>query len=304
MVQLFNDLMGVKDRGTTRKAKGIILSLLLTTCAAFTACTDETLTTTTDDCVPLGLAIDVLQNDSRAIVEGTSLPHQSKIGLAVQTYKGADYENKGYNNVLYTVSGGTCSTDEDVLLSATEAKVYAYYPYNEEVTDITAIPVEVNADVTAQDDYMYATYNSGVVSMIAPNVSLTMNHILSGIRVGIKQTSGTYAPVVNGISVKSDGMCHAALMNARDGSLHTFTGQGEEFSVMGDRTLTTEYQYYDTFYFLPTGEEATLRFIMTVEGQDYLVITPKTLLAQGSVYTYTFVFDNQNFFKESSEETE
>lgn len=304
MVQVFNDLMGVKNRCSTLKAKGTILSLLFATCATFTACSEETVTTPTDNCVPLGLAIEILQSDSRAIVEGTSLPDQSKVGLAVKNYQGVDYENKGYNNVLYTVSGGTCSTDEDVLLSATEAKVYAYYPYNPDVTDITAIPVEVNADVAAQDDYMYATYNSGIVSMVAPNVSLTMNHILSGIRIGIKQTSGTFAPVVTGVSVKSDGMCHAALMNARDGSLHTFTAQGEEFSVIDNKTLTSEYQYYDTFYFLPTGEEATLRFVMTVEGQDYLVITPKTLLAQGCIYTYTFVFDNQNFFEESSDENE
>lgn len=302
MVQLFNDLMEVKDRNSTLKPKGIFLSLLLTTCTAFTACTDETAYLSVDNCVPLKLDVEILQTDSRAFVEGTSLPDQSEIGLAVQTNQGTDYENKGYINVLYTVSGGTCSTNEDVLLSATEAKIYAYYPYNPDVTDITTIPVEVKADLAAQEDYMYATYNSGVVSMVAPNVSLTMNHILSGIRIGIKQTSGTFAPVVTGVSVKSDGMCHAAKMNARDGSLHTFTGQGEEFSVTGNRTLTTDYQYYDTFYFLPTGGEATLRFVMTVEGQDYLVITPKTLLAQGCVYTYTFVFDNQNFFEESSSE--
>ena len=41
MKNLRNLIVGMKDRCTTHTAKGTILSLLLTTCAALTACTDK-----------------------------------------------------------------------------------------------------------------------------------------------------------------------------------------------------------------------------------------------------------------------
>ena len=134
MKNLSNYLSGTKQAYATRKAKGTFLSLLLTTCAAFTACSNEVENTVEEGTAPLSLNVSVAEQDSRAIVEGTTLPDASLMGVFITDNRGNDYENKGYTNVKYTVSGSSCNSDTEIMLSATEAKVYAYYPYNEEVT--------------------------------------------------------------------------------------------------------------------------------------------------------------------------
>lgn len=267
---------------------------MLTTCAAFTACTNEVENTVEEGTAPLSLNVSVAEQDSRAIVEGTTLPDASLIGVAIKNNQGADYEGKGYTNVKYTVSGSSCTSDTEIMLSATEAKVYAYYPYNEEVTDITQIPATIAADAAEQLDYMYATYNTGIVSNLAPNVSLTMNHALAGIKVGIKKTSGETDYSVQKVTVKSYGMAKSGKMNAKDGSFTDLVGAGDEFSQTVTMDLTTEYQNTDVMYFLPTGKAATLRFVVTIAGTDYVVVTSSATLQQGNIYTYTLNFDNES----------
>ena len=278
----------------TKAAKGTFFSLLLTTCAAFTACNNEVENTVEEGTTPLSLNVLVAEQGSRAIVEGTTLPDASLMGVAIKNNQGADYEGKGYTNVKYTVSGSSCTSDTEIMLSATEAKVYAYYPYNEEVTDITQIPVTITDDVAEQDDYMYATYNTGIVSKLAPNVSLTMNHALAGIKVGIKKTSDATDYSIQKVTVKSGGMAKSGTMNAKNGSLNDLVGAGEQFSQNVTMDLTTEYQYTDVMYFLPTGKAATLRFVVTIAGTDYVVVTSAATLQRGNIYTYTLNFDNES----------
>ena len=272
-----------------------ILSLVFITSAV--ACTDEVETAQSGDDVPLALSVNIqnpLSIGSRAIVDGTTLPDGSQFGVSLKTNAGTDYDNKGYTNVLYTVSGSQCTSDTEVMLSMAEAKVYSYHPYNEDVTDITRIPVSIAADVAEQDDYMYGIYSSGIVSKIAPNVSFTMKHVLAGIKVSIKKTSDATDYSASKITVKSGGMAKSGYMNAMNGSLNDLVGAGDEFSQNVSLDLTTEYQSTDVFYFLPTGKNATLRFVVTVDGTDYVVVSSAIQLQQGTVYEYKLNFDNQN----------
>ena len=266
---------------------------MFATCATFTACTNEVENTVEEGMTPLSLNVSVAEQDSRAIVEGTTLPDASLIGVAIKNNQGADYEGKGYTNVKYTVSGSSCTSDTEIMLSATEAKVYAYYPYNEEVTDITQIPATIATDAAEQLDYMYATYNTGIVSKLTPNVSLTMNHALAGIKVGIKKTSDETDYSVQKVTVKSGGMAKSGKMNAKDGSFTDLVGAGEEFSQTVAMDLTKEVQYLDELYFIPTGQAATVRFAATIGGTDYVVVSNSTTFEKGKVYTYTMSFDNE-----------
>ena len=162
MKNLSNYLSGAKQRYATRMAKGTFLSLLLTTCAAFTACTDEVENISQESRAALQLSVGVNQPTSRAIVEGKALPNESQIGVSVVDNTGTAYQNQNYNNVLYTaaeVEGKqTWSTTANVTLSGEEATLYAYYPYAAGA-DITAIPVDMTE--TDQKDWMYATPVTG-----------------------------------------------------------------------------------------------------------------------------------------------
>ena len=107
MKNLSNYLSGAKQAYATCKAKGTILSLLLTTCAAFTACTDEVENISQQSRATLQLNVGVNQPTSRAIVEGKALPNESKIGVSVVDNTGTAYQNQNFNNVLYFIV--TCS---------------------------------------------------------------------------------------------------------------------------------------------------------------------------------------------------
>ena len=86
-----------------------------------------------------------------------------------------------YDNIQYTLStsGGNqvWTASSPILLPATMANVYAYYPYDVANTNITAIPI----DVTQNKDVMWADYTFNINNANS-TATLTMNHALSVIR--------------------------------------------------------------------------------------------------------------------------
>ena len=94
----------------------------------------------------------------RAVITGNTLPDSEAatgIGIFVTASDGSAYDshNKGYTNVNFANSGSGWSTATPVYLSDTEGKLYGYFPYNADATDLTAIPVESSLNGT---DYLYA----------------------------------------------------------------------------------------------------------------------------------------------------
>ena len=77
-------------------------------------------------------------------------------------------------NIPFTFDGRRWKAGKQVEVTA-EQKVSAYYPYNVQYTDMTAIPV----DITTQEDYMYG---EGGVSVEKPSAALVMKHALSLVR--------------------------------------------------------------------------------------------------------------------------
>ena len=147
------------------KAK-ILLSQLLCIGAVFTACTDDEVINQTDR-APLQVSVNTsLAKQSRAIVHGEWLPSGSTIGVSLFTPEGDDYDGQGYYNIQYKATG----TEEDQVwssmgvtpaVSANEAVLVAYHPYNDDQDlDITAIPVEI----ATQTDYMYSGQVTGITN--------------------------------------------------------------------------------------------------------------------------------------------
>lgn len=77
-------------------------------------------------------------------------------------------------NIPFTFDGRRWKAGKQVEVTA-DQKVSAYYPYNVQYTDMTAIPV----DITTQEDYMYG---EGGVSVEKPSAALVMKHALSLVR--------------------------------------------------------------------------------------------------------------------------
>ena len=141
-----------------------------------------------NDATPL--SINVLANPTtKAQITGDKLPDESKIGVTLIATGASDghYDSHEYKNIYYsTTDGATWKIDnsKSILLSATDGTVYAYYPYDVNVTNIENISI----NATDGTDYMYAEPVAGIKNSNAA-AQLTMKHALSVVKFTIQKAS-------------------------------------------------------------------------------------------------------------------
>ena len=277
MKNLRNLFRGAKDRYATRTAKGTFLSLLLTTCAAFTACTEKEDFNVDNN--KLQVTFGVNSHGSRAINRETSLPDGSQVGARLSGYT-------GYENLVYTASTGktpqTWTGDKDVVLSDVSGTLYAFYPYEEDV-DITAIPVDMTA--ADQTDWLYGVPATGITDL-NPEVNVTMNHALANINLSIVRDTYAGTGAITSISVQSDGIASKGTFNAAQATpgYTAFTGEG---AVLERSVNTTLGATASDIMVVPTGTEAPITFFVTVDDVLYTVKSAPLTLEMGNSYQYT-----------------
>ena len=264
------------------------MSLLLISSLALTACTDDT-EHLTQVGTPLQLNLQTAAIQSRGLIESATLPDGHAIGLTLVDVSDATYDNIAYNNIKATASTGkvpqTWTLDNDVLLSATNGVLYGYYPYNEDVTDITQIPVA--ADDT---DYMYATpvteVNDGKAS---PTV--VMNHALAAIRLNIIRGTYTGTGQVTAVSVKGDNIATSGKLNAKTGALTLLAGTGSAVTNSTAFTLSTTAKQIDCIIVPVINTSNTPTITMTIDGKEYISTPTAISLEQGTIYEYTLTIN-------------
>ena len=224
---------------------------------------------------------------TKAVVEGTTLPNGSEIGLCVTDQSGVTYDGSNLKNVKYTASGEGESQKwnavSDVLLSATVANVGSYYPYDESVYDITAIPIEATSAV--QKDWMWGTPVSGLDNKNT-SATITMSHALAAVRLNIIKGSFAGTGNIDYVSIESSGAASSAVMNATNGELTDIKGAGYIFESTDEFTLSEGGTKVD-FIVVPAGTEAPLDICVLVNGAEMVATTAGMTLEAGKLYEYT-----------------
>ncbi len=234
--------------------------------------------------------------ESKSIVEGTTLPSGSQIGLFVADESNDTYDGVPYKNVRYTGTGEADSqvwnTENDIMLSATKAMLNAYYPYNETITDITAIPV--SATLENQTDWMWAAPVSKLNNKNS-YAKIDLSHALTVIRLNF--IKGSYAGIgnVTSVSVSSEGMATSALLNATDGSLSSVDGAGTAYDFSETFTLSDSKKTFE-FITVPTGASAPVNVSVVVNGSDMVAVTSAILLEAGKIYEYTLAISAEGMY--------
>lgn len=262
----------------TKSVKGTFFSLLLTTCAAFTACTEKE-DINLDNNNKLQVTFGVNSHGSRAINREISLPDGSQVGARLDGYA-------GYENLVYTASTGKTPQEwtgnKNVVLSDVNGTLYAFYPYDEDI-DMTAIPVEMTA--ADQTDWLYGTPVTGV-NDLNPEVDVTMNHALANINLSIVRDTYVGTGEITSISVQSEGIASKGTFNAAQATpgYTAFTNAGEAL----ERSVTTTLGATATdIMVIPTGTEAAITFFVTVDEVLYTVKSAPLTLEMGNSYQYT-----------------
>ena len=227
---------------------------------------------------------------SKGMLTGTEFPAASDIGLTVVDASGTTYDGKTIQNIKYTYNGTFWKAWTSVFLSEVEGTVYAYYPYDETVTDIT----KVSVDVDTEKDYMYASETSTVTST-NNTAELTMKHVLTA--VSIKITKGTYTNTGNitAFTWKSPSAAKTAKLNAKTGELTNQTGQGEAFDtgITAGSPISMDDNAKYLFMAVPTNTSGVLTFTATMDGQTFEAKTAAITLLPGKKYQYTLQMDGK-----------
>ena len=268
---------------------GKFFSLLLATCAAFSACTDDN----EDFRQSANKALDIqvaVKPTSRAMVMGTALPEGAQIGVNVTATDGSEYDgqNVGYLNVPYTATGtGTSQTwgsTAPVMLSGTEGLMYAYFPYTQGI-DYTAVAV----DIADQHDWMYGT-EAYTVSDKAPSADVVLEHAQTALNINvIRDDAYTGAGEVTALAVTSEGLASEGTLDTRDGSWSAVDGANAAISIISapftlDGTTLTNQE--NPYMFVPASAE-TKDFTVsaTVDGKAYNVgVAMNEAFAPGKMY--------------------
>lgn len=257
-----------------------ILSVL-SIAAALSSCSPQDITPPLieeETLVPLELEL-AAHTVTRAIVEGTTLPTASSVGITVRDSYGA-YAGEEYTNIKYTskeVSGShVWECDSPIMLSPQTGVLYSYYPYAEACSDISAISIRANS--TVQTDFMWGTPVS--VSKDNRHASIKMNHALAAVR--ITYVRGTYSGTGTVSKVSFGGNCIAVAgtLDATDGSLSNFAGKGTMLTPPQiATTLSSSLQEFELLV-IPTGEKQG-KVVITIDGKDYTLEFGDIDLRQG-----------------------
>ena len=283
---------------TACKLGKVILSQLLCIGAMFTACTDDEVINQADK-TPLQVRVNTnLAKQSRAIVHGEWLPAGSTIGVSLFTPEGDNYDDQGYYNIHYKATG----EEEDQVwssmgmtpaVSANEAVLVAYHPYNDDQDlDIFAMPVEI----ASQTDYMYSGKVTGITNA-APKADIVLDHALTAIRVKLVLGDFTGDASVSEIAVASPGLASTATLNAVDGSLDNIAGQGDKFTLTVDFGLVAGGTDNDIMFVPDASVESGMTTVSaTIGGKKYTAgIEFDQAYKQGYIYTYTLTLNNSGF---------
>lgn len=273
--------------------KGKLLSLLLTA-TLFTACNDEE-DYVTGGASPIKLAVETADVHARAPIFDATLPDAAQIGINVTDADGKAYDGVTYSNVAYVTTGtGSSQTwapvsGSAIMLSSTPAKLVAYYPYAEG-TNLTAIPVET----ATQTDYMFSGAMTGITNA-NPEVTITMQHALTAVRVALVKGSFTGSANVTEVKVKSPAFGTAASLNAETGALADITGQGDAVTIAPNFALAAEATNTDVLL-VPDVSVTSGKTNVSVkigENQYTADIDFTESYKQGYIYTYTLTLNNK-----------
>lgn len=193
----------------------------------------------------------------------TSFTANDSIGIFV--YEGDDIIAK---NVKYVYNGSSWTSENPLTAKdGVQYKYYAYYPYRNGVTDITAISVNVSEDQTADisnEDFLTARNETSAAG--AENISLNFSHSFSMIQVGIKD--GVTADA--NASIALENILPAVTVNVKTGEVSAATGNAVSVKTnKSDQKM--EYRAIVPAQVIAAGS----RFMsITADGKTYDVSAP------------------------------
>lgn len=213
----------------------------------------------------------------------TNFTDNDRIGLYLTNGElGTNYQdNPEAANLPAMYMQGNWKVEKDIELTE-EGTAFAYYPYSNDISDATAMPLEI----ATQTDYLYAT--SSIVDKKNPIAQVGMKHALTLVSIRIRKNDYQHAGKLSKVEVLD--VQETGTMNIATGEI-TRTGANTTYSVDRDLVLDDNDLVKTQMIMLPmTISEAggNVRFRMTIDDKYYIWDVPKSHIWEaGKEYTYT-----------------
>ena len=240
--------------------------------------------------------------NSRSLVASgliSTFPSGSSLGLFITPNTPGNYYDTRDNsaNVKATYQSSAWSLAPPVLLTGTNAYVYAYYPYNASSDNALAIPVEH----TSQTDYMYGKYTNGV-NRTSPTVNISMKHALALIQFKLSKTDFPWTGQLTKVEIANKSgktvLYSAGTMELTGGQITNTSGQNASAVIENSTglltiptTASTDESTYPKLLVLPvanSGAAGDLVMLFTIDGKVYTCDVPaSTAWGAGTKNTYT-----------------
>ena len=138
--------------------------------------------------VPLQVEVAGVEGESRAIIEGTTLPNESSYGIFA--FYGNSSERLAQNIKVNYTDGVSTLTQNVFLPENSDISVYAYYPYTANMTTEDYLQIESSSQI----DYLYGySANSDnqltYVNEAQPKASIYFRHAMARVTLKIKKAA-------------------------------------------------------------------------------------------------------------------
>lgn len=203
----------------------------------------------------------------------------ARIGLFVVSYKNGVAGNLAtsgnyMDNVEFKLSSGAWSAQQQYYWpdESTKADLYFYYPYTTSVGNVTEFCFDLATDQSEADNYNSCKFYWGKKAGISPSsqtVSLSLNQLMSGIKVTLIAGDGYSNADLANAGVEIRGLKSGASVNLSTGKVQS----------VGDVTTIFPYGVNDErlAIVVPQSITDTEMIVVTIDGNEYSLIQTVTL---------------------------
>ena len=258
---------------------------MLLSCLSFlTACSNDEEDNRITANVPLEIQLGGL--DTRAIIEGATLPMQTSFGI----YGTTDDETimSGIHNISVFYDG-KCKLEKNVLLDNTTFHVKAYYPYSQEIEN-----GNVMLNIRDQEDFLYGSATDAAgkqqeINSQNPKADIVFKHALSRITFKVKHTEKIAE------DFKFSKIYMAAVPELAWFNIISQTFGAKDFGGVSFELDVPVGKEYSSFELLMVPAEANSDRGIEIHcsnGKGFWVALPEVVWESGQQYTYELIFDD------------
>ena len=207
------------------------------------------------------------------------------LGIFVEDEEGNvyyDQESCINNKLAGAASNSIAPNSGTIYLYKKNAVLYSYYPYNENITDITKIPIEI----TRNDNFFYGTPVSGINST-NNYAEINLNIPYSELVFELYQDySYSLSGLVSRIAIQGENICASGILNAKTGNFSSVEGLNEviEYDFEPFLIKDSTWETHKYIKFICNGESKITNIYFTIDDQDYVLQTDETAYEPGKSY--------------------